>query len=251
VSAERAAPSSLQPHQRQSAADFVMERLCEMISNDLAPGDKLPSQRELAEILQVSLPSVREPLATLQAIGVIDVRHGRGMFVSERPALGALLRTLTSVLMRDISTEDLFAVRETVELENSRAAATLRNDEDIVDLRRQCDVLVAASEEEFVNADVEFHLLIGRISRNRLWVLILDMVRTMIEGVLSALPAQRELANEQHRAIADAIIAGDPDAAVESMRAHLAINLKGLEDMDLDSRGKEPYWRLSAPDGQQ
>jgi GntR family transcriptional repressor for pyruvate dehydrogenase complex len=239
-------PSSLQPHQRQSAADYVMEQLCDLISNDLSAGDKLPSQRELAETLNVSLPSVREPLATLQAIGVIDVRHGSGMFVSERPALGTLLRTLTSILMREVSFEELFAVRETVEVENCRAAARLAGEGDKEALRRQCEKLRrVSSSEEFLSADVEFHLLVGEIGGNELWVLILDMVRTMIESVLRALPEQRDLANDQHDAVTAAIVAGDADAAAVVMRTHLAINLAGLEELGTEGRGEAPLWQIS------
>lgn len=246
MSDEQPTRSSLQPHQRQSAADFVMDRLCELISEDLSPGDKLPPQRELAETLNVSLPSVREALATLQAIGVIDVRHGKGMFVSEGTALGTLLRTLTSVLMRDISFEELFAVRETIELENCRTAAAIASDEEKEALQRSCEAIRGVtSAEEFVNADVEFHLEIGRMSGNRLRVLILDMVRSMIESVLMALPEQRELACKQHEAIARAIADGDPERAVAEMQAHLAINRSGLEAMESDLNGQTPVWQAA------
>lgn len=229
---------------RQSATDLVIERLAELIANDLSPGDKLPAQRELAEGLAVSLPSVRESLATLQAIGVIDVQHGKGTFVSERPALGSLLRTLITVLVKDISLAELFDVRETIEIEIARQAALTATPSDIERLWHFCQLMEdAPTVEDFVNKDVEFHLEIAKIAGNRLWVLILDMVRSMIEAVLMVLPDQKEIANPQHKVITQSIADGDPDRAEKEMIAHLWINRRAVEESEDFGAGDSPIWR--------
>lgn len=218
--------------ERQSAPQFALERLYELLER-CGPGQRLPSQREIADALAISRPSVREAIAVLHAIGLVEVRHGRGVYVTREPTLARVLRRVTSVLLREITIRELFDVRQTIELEVARLAALNASAEQRDDLVARAKAMREILDPVVFNqADVEFHLGIARASQNRLWVHMLDMVgsllfRSFLESDLAAGPnmAQRiQRAAEQHVQIAAAIASGNPEGARVEMERHLAIH---------------------------
>jgi len=222
---------------RQSAPAFALEQLSELLER-LGPGEQLPSQREMAEVLKISRPSLREAMAILQAIGLIEIRHGRGAFVSEEPALRAVLRSITSLVLRNITYAELFSAREMIELEVVRLAVVHGTEEQFQDLQRRAAAMLSIHDlRAFNEADLDFHLAIARAGSNSVWVHMLEMVRSLLfrsllQSDMSAAHGTagrlREAA-DSHVVIADTIARRDGEKAQELMRAHLQLQMPFLE----------------------
>jgi GntR family transcriptional repressor for pyruvate dehydrogenase complex len=223
-----------------TAYAFALEQLLGLLERR-EPGEQLPSQREIAEALKISRPSLREALAVLQAMGLIEIHHGRGAFLTREPTLGSILRSVTSLLLRDITFAELFEARHRIELETAPLAARLATDEQIRDLEDRAEAMMGVDDPARSNElDVEFHLAIARAGGNRLWVHVLDVVRSMLFtslleedlGMTEERARQRqEAVGREHREIVQAIAARDGEAAARTMEAHLAAHLPFLETM--------------------
>lgn len=223
-----------------SAFGFALEQLLGLLERS-TPGEQLPSQREIAEALRISRPSLREAMAVLQAMGLVDIHHGRGAFVTTEPALGSMFRSMTTLLLRDVTFGELFEARERIELEVAPLAARNATDEEIADLEARAEAMIGIEDPKRSNElDIEFHLAIARAGGNRLWVHMLDVVRSMLFasfleedlGLSAELARKRFRAiGEEHLVIARAISARDGEAAARAMREHLAAHLPFLEEV--------------------
>jgi GntR family transcriptional repressor for pyruvate dehydrogenase complex len=193
----------------------------------LRPGDRLPAERELASILQVSRPSVREAVRALESEGRLVVRHGQGVFVAEPATRRALQASLARV---DHDIAELYAMREVLEVPAARWAAERRDAEGLRLVREALDRLEAALEErpldhdKLQQLDAAFHLCIVQASGNR----FLEQTQGVLNDILQQgmvttlrLPGRVEKSREQHRRILEALLAGDVEAAGRAARAHV------------------------------
>jgi GntR family transcriptional repressor for pyruvate dehydrogenase complex len=193
----------------------------------LRPGDRLPAERELASILQVSRPSVREAVRALQSEGRLVVRHGQGVFVAEPATRRALQASLAKV---DHDIAELYAMREVLEVPAARWAAERRDAEGLQLVREAMDRLEAALEQRPVDhdklrrLDAAFHLSIVHASGNR----FLEQTQGVLSDILNQgmvttlrLPGRVEKSRQQHRRILEALLAGDIEAAARAARAHV------------------------------
>jgi GntR family transcriptional regulator, transcriptional repressor for pyruvate dehydrogenase complex len=193
----------------------------------LRPGDRLPAERELASILQVSRPSVREAVRALESEGRLVVRHGQGVFVAEPATRRALQASLAKV---DHDIAELYAMREVLEVPAARWAAERRDTEGLQLVREALDRLEAALEQrpldhdKLQRLDAAFHLSIVQASGNR----FLEQTQGVLNDILNQgmittlrLPGRVEKSREQHRRILEALLAGDVEAAGRAARAHV------------------------------
>ena len=199
----------------------------------LSPGERLPAERELAEKLGVSRPSLREALAELQASGLLEARPGAGVFVAE--VLGsafspALVRLFSS---HDEALFDAIAFRRDMEGLAAERAARLGSDTDLAVIEAALRRMEAAGPGEQSRHDAEFHLAILDASHN---VILIHMMRSMYDllaagvfynrQVMFARNTTRDDLMNQHRAINAALQARDPAAAraaVESPLDYVAV----------------------------
>ncbi len=193
----------------------------------LRPGDKLPPERELAAMMQVSRPSLREALRALSMMNVLEIRQGAGTFVSSlEPEL--LVEHLDFVLSLDDSTFiKLFEARKILEVGIVGLAAERITKAEIAELeaglRRSQETVGEPSA--FLQADVELHRKITRAAQNPILSRIIDSI-----GKLSFASRQRtveisgirEQTIQDHRAIVAALKAHDPEAAQQAMLQHLS-----------------------------
>ena len=120
-------------HLAPQRAAKIARQLTELIEiQNLGPGDRLPPERQLAEMLEVSRPSLREALHILQAQGLVQIRHGQGTFVQE-PIVAQELRASMMATTHDLN--ELFDAREVLEVPASNWAAIKATKEDIRILR--------------------------------------------------------------------------------------------------------------------
>ncbi|MDK1385838.1 FadR/GntR family transcriptional regulator [Sinorhizobium sp. 8-89] len=192
---------------------------------ELAPGSRLPAERELAQKLGVSRPTIREALIVLEVEGFIDIRMGSGIYVTARKDAAS-----------DTPPEDfegpfeLLRARAVVECAIAEEAARLARPEHITVMDDNLARMAAALEDrrQSLALDREFHVIVSSIianqTLNRFVGSIHDMRMTPYFEKLASYFENTETwraAMEEHRTIRDAIAAGDPPAARAAMRAHL------------------------------
>lgn len=212
-----------------SLRDQIVQNILEKIDGgELKAGDKLPAERELAELYNISRTTIRDALRTLAGLGVVSIQHGRGIFISagEGSALGQLL--FGSFLSKPDTIIALFEVRRTLE----SAAAAWAAERATPDQRRELQVLLASAKQEGESivphqaalADQAFHTLLVTSTQNpiaaRIMINLLDVLEEARKESLVIAGRAWQSVNE-HQQIVEAIIHRDPDRARAAMIAHL------------------------------
>lgn len=196
-----------------------------MTERRLRPGDRLPAERDLAGLLGVSRPSVREAIRLLQAEGRLDVRHGSGVFVTEPETQQRLRRQLSPATNLDL----LYDMREVLEVPAARWAAKRQRPE-LAGVREAFDALDAYTRsdsidfDELQRLDITFHTRIVQASGNNLLEQTQSVIYDLIlEGMRSTLmmPGRLEASRADHAAILTALEAADPEAAAAAAYAHI------------------------------
>jgi GntR family transcriptional repressor for pyruvate dehydrogenase complex len=220
--------TTFSPLEKQPAvAEAISAKILDQLrQKELKPGDKLPPERELAEILGVSRPSLREALRALSIMKVVEVRQGDGTYVS---ALNPeeLVEHLEFVFMLDDSTTlQLFEARKIVETGNASLAAERITDEELAALHACLEKSERSVDdpEAFMQADIELHEIITRAARNPMLERFMASIRTLGRASrhrTSRMPRVTETALEHHRQIVAALEAHDPQATGAAMLQHL------------------------------
>jgi GntR family transcriptional regulator, transcriptional repressor for pyruvate dehydrogenase complex len=211
---------------RGKLAEAAASRILEGIrSRGLARGARIPSERELMAALGVGRSTVREAINGLAMLGVLEIRHGQGVFVAVHDAGRARPYPISIALSRGV-TRDLFEARRLIETEGARLAATRHTDADLRRIAECIDDHERALEggAPAVDSAVGFHLRIGEAAHNEILSGLVSAFREPLMGrgpVLEALAGYREWELDEHRAVFEPISAGDADEAEARMRAHL------------------------------
>jgi DNA-binding FadR family transcriptional regulator len=239
-----------------TAADEVADRLITAVAiGEYLPGDRLPSERELAAMLGVGRSTVREAIGRLLASGVVDIRRGRqgGAYVLEswtRASARAVRRTL---LPRWAELEQLFDMRCLVEGMVARVAAQRRRDEDVERMRAALATFAAAgSPQEKHAADIAIHqAVLGATQNPQIAGLSRDLLARVGLGIpiepYDSEPAVYQRALAEHTALCEAVAAGDAERAGEIAQAHFTITNEALREVL--SRGLTDEPGLAAEDG--
>lgn len=201
------------------------------MNGELNPGDRLPSEREMGERFGVSRTAVREAVKALHERGLVDIQPGRGSFIADFAATTAdIMRDSLSLLVRSgytNSSADLIQVREIIEPALAALAAENATPEEIEALRAAVLTMDEAIEdaERFVEADLQFHLLLAEATHNPLLPLlinpIVELLREQRQRIFNTSGGARR-GQQHHRAILRAVIARDPAAAHSAMLSHIA-----------------------------
>ena len=223
--------SPFRPVAHRRAFEDVIFQVEEAIADGrLQPGDRLPPERELAQQLAVSRASVREALRVLEAFGIVAARRGRGadagsvVTSGEHSGLAGVLRISASLLRIPLS--DLVDVRVAIEAMTARAAAERGADDRLAELARAMGGV--SDRDAFLELDTGFHVELARASGNALAPMLMEALREAIarqmREAFHAVPdwdATREGVAEDHRRIAEAIAARDPEAAEAAVVGHI------------------------------
>ena len=225
---------SATPKKHRNLAQSVVAYITDSIRNgSITPGDKLPTESEIMRLQGVSRTVVREAISHMQAAGLVETRHGIGTFVLEPPAAQQHLGIdpATIVTMRDVLA--ILELRISLETESAGLAATRRTETQLQQIRSALDTFqhAAATGENAVASDVQFHLQIAQASGNRYFHDILNHLGTNIiprARINSAKFAQdepssyMERVNREHEDIFNAIARQDSESARAAMRTHLS-----------------------------
>lgn len=220
----------LEPIRHQPRLPEIIARRIEALidGGELGPGDRLPTEAQLAEQLGVGRTSVREALQTLQAHGAIEVRKGLGAFVRQtRPSPG--WRAFAEWIANSgFPVTALAEVRLALETLASALAATRAGDEERAAIVERHEAHRAATRREvfadILMTDEAFHQAVIEAGHNsvleRLYGNLVGEVREFRRETL-LLDGAPERSAAGHQAIVDAILARDPGAARAAMIAHL------------------------------
>tara|TARA_R110002049_G_scaffold44333_2_gene129753 strand:+ start:14311 stop:15081 length:771 start_codon:yes stop_codon:yes gene_type:complete len=198
----------------------------------LRPGERLPAERELAERLAVSRPSLRDALSQLQEAGLLAARPGAGVYVAD--VLGsAFSPALTDLFARhDEAVFDYLSFRRDMEGLAAERAARLGSDTDLAVIAtifaKMEKAHIAKDADEEGQLDAQFHMAIFEASHN---VVMLHMMRSMYDllrdgvfynrRVMFKQKTTRSSLLDQHRSIMAALLARDPAAARDAVEMHL------------------------------
>lgn len=225
--------------ERVSVIDQVVEELKAAITGGAYQlGEKLPTEHSLCAQLGVSRPTVRESLRVLQAVGLIELRPGRGAFVARTTELDQRSVAAWFAEHRP-ELRELMEVRQAVEPLAVRLAAARRSQHDLQRLRTLHERFKAAAASgnaaELALLDEEFHTAIVEAASNALLTKIHRVVVAELRPYRArafAVPENVMHALEPHRQILQAIEAQRPDAAMDFMSEHLEIS---MEDIALEA----------------
>lgn len=210
---------------RNSVADTVQHLVQNILSTRISPGGKLPSERQLVEMLGVTRSTLRESLKTLSLLGVVEIRQGDGTYVSSEPS--SLLPKVVSwgMLLNTAETRQLIEARRFLETSLVGLAAKRSSDEERLKMRQLLQQMKeAASAEEFADYDSEFHLQIARSAKNVLLSSTLQNTKALLQAWVERVvesSTDRAWVIEQHSQILIAIEKQDPESAIAAMEIHM------------------------------
>ena len=218
------------PIKTRKIYEEVVEQLKVMLTDgELKPGDKLPSERDMAESLSVSRASVREALTTLEAIGILEIKPGEGTFVRQTSdALTFAPLTLVLTVERN-SGAQLMEVRRVLETEMAALAAERATSEDLHKINDWLNLMKGAENtHDAVENDLRFHFAIAEATQNTILVRLINTIADLMhhtfqgkrEKLYAHSPSGRRIIRE-HEAIYQAIKNRAPDEARAKMLEHI------------------------------
>lgn len=204
---------------RTSAAADAVRTIQQMIVDGrLAPGQRLPPERELSEQLGISRPTLRETIRALVGLNILESRHGAGTFVAAL-STAALLEPMRFVMaLNERTIGELFEARLLLEPALAALAAQRATPEQAAAMR------AAIGGADQVAADVLLHRLIAEASGNALLAAMLESLSGLgrsSRSLTAGRPGVHGRTAGDHAAIVDAVERGDPEAARAAMTAHL------------------------------
>jgi len=216
--------SALSPLTRKPLYERLVEHLrAYVVEAGLSAGDKLPSERELAERLGVSRASVRQAIVALEVQGILEVKHGGGTFLRT-----ARVDSLPMAQLADLKRRlpDILDAREAIEVKLAELAAERRTESDLAAIDAALEAMGQEIERGATGeqGDHDFHQSVVRAARSELlaqmYALILQDITLSSHETVDQIGTPTTLL-AQNRRIGNAISAGDGPAAAAAMREHL------------------------------
>ncbi|WP_338030857.1 FadR/GntR family transcriptional regulator [Cytobacillus citreus] len=229
------------PQPKKKTYQVIVDQIKEyFLTEELKPGDKLPTERELASRFNVSRTSVREALRKLESKGIIEIKQGSGSFIktSEFQLLGEELST-TIIHAENKLVYEMLELRRALEAECAFLASKRATSEDLEAIRHAIEKMKAAENdvELGLEADLNFHFSIVRASHNSIF---LQLVQTLSEHMQDTIRGTRRqrLADperlqgtiEEHKEIYIAIAAEEAERAKQLMEIHITQIRKELAE---------------------
>ncbi len=218
---------------RRSLVESAMELIrAQVEGGDWKVGERIPKEQELADMLQVGRNTVREAIRVLSHANVLEVRQGDGTYVRSNVDPAEIMRRVSRSSLRDH-----FELRAMLETEAARLAAIHRTKADVTLLRRllgeRGEQYNHKGGETFIDADLNFHSAIARISGNAALAELYRYFSSMVRfNMMSALDFDDlpEPGQEAHAAIVEAIDHQDEEGAAIAAKAVIAPLLAALEE---------------------
>ncbi|MCQ8187805.1 FadR/GntR family transcriptional regulator [Streptomyces rugosispiralis] len=221
-----AVPPPLAVKRETPGVEITRRLLQYLLSGDLTPGQRIPSERALAEALDVGRSTLREAIKSLSLLGLLEQRVGDGTYLS-RSSSDLLPQVIEwGLLLGEQRLEDLLEARWYLEVQLAGWAAQRRSPEQLERLREITERMRAAGNDfdAYVQADIEFHLLLAEASGNSVLGNMLINVRSLLQAWASRVihrAGETESSLAMHEPILAAVEKGDAKAARAAMEAHM------------------------------
>lgn len=225
---------NLSPVPTQKASEAIYQQISDMImSGQLAPGDRLPSERAMMDQLQRSRPTIREALRMLERAGLIKTIPGSNGAIVTEPSTTSFEQPLENMIaMNKISPSELLEVRELFEKTAVQWAVERRTEENLQELKETIEASEKEGEDfdEFVKHDLAFHRAIAKAAHNDLAAMISKVCHQMVLSILKNSYERKNSKQKKemmdnikksHRLIYEAILSQDANAAYETMKSHI------------------------------
>lgn len=221
----------IEPIKRVMVGEQVFQQMKELlITGEWRPGQKLPSENELAEKFNVSRITVRQALQKLSTLGLVETRLGEGSFVKEIDAGDSMNALIPTVYLGENMAAEILEFREIIETECAGIAAKRAVAQDITDLKEIWQRMRLCKDQlhlkEFAVEDLNFHFKIAEITQNRLIVrtnlILRDVLKRAMEETIDKMGCDNGL--HYHKLIIQNIEAGDAIQASKTMREHIKKN---------------------------
>jgi len=214
--------STITPIHRKDLTSEIIDSVLRMISDgNWEPGEKLPSQRKLASLMDVSMASLREALYSLQAIGVLEMRHGAGTYITSNVINPGEKIVELSLLLGHLDIKKFFEAREVIETGLASLAAEHATGDQIDKLYQILDEQRTAfeydNEEHLHNLDLAFHQQLADMANNKILSQINDNLMKNLDKLFRVLPLSRK-GWKLHRKVAEAIQDRSSSNAYRSMK---------------------------------
>jgi GntR family transcriptional regulator, transcriptional repressor for pyruvate dehydrogenase complex len=215
------------PARKVTAAELVVAEVRGLIERgEVRSGDRLPPERELAQQLGVSRPSVRSGLKSLAAMGVVQIRQGAGTFITGGPPVLASEPLRFLAALHGFTREQMFEARLVLEVAVAGLAAERAEPSKLMMISDETTGMFASLDQPalFLDHDIRFHQAVAAASGNPILASVVEMVAKMFYELRHhRIHVARDLkvAAEEHRAIYQAIRGGDPERARAAMSDHL------------------------------
>ena len=219
----------IKPIVKKSVSDEVFEQMLDMIAEkNWKPGDKIPSENELKEMLNVSRVTIREALKKLISYGIVESRHGSGTYIRQidgsLPFDNAMgLAYLKS--MDDSAIENMMEFRSIVEIESVRLATIRATPEELAELKSIFNDMISHKNDikAFSHYDFEFHKYIAGMTKNvvliKCYSIIWDFIRVYFDKIVMKIGVEK--GSYYHGLILEAMKDGDGENASRLMKMHL------------------------------
>lgn len=229
-----------QPVKTKKIYEMIIEQIQEMIlSGALKTGDKLPSERVLAEQFSASRASIREAIRSLEILGIVECRQGGGNFISDYKRANWIEPISLMFKLGGGNFDEILEIRTVIEVEAARLAAIRITDEQKMSFLHLVEAFKGAtSEEELSLLDQQFHIIIAEASHN---VLIDTMMRAIQAILKNFIEEARQSINTwaqdsgvlltQHLKIAEAILEGRSEDAALNMKAHFVMVVRSRSNL--------------------
>lgn len=234
----------IQPVRHTRIYSEIVDQVLALIrSGNVGVGDRLPSERQLAQQLDVSRSALREAMTALEVLGVVEIRPGVGIFIGSNPRDEdeETVADQVSDLIAEVGPLEILEIRSLFEPGMARLAASRRNDADLAAM----ETMVTAMESDLQNGrdawepDWGFHKALAASTRNPFAELVLETLGQRMQNRFWLLMRAHNLESHHrgqryasdHRSILDAVRQRDGDAAFRAMHAHI----RGIQaDLEAD-----------------
>lgn len=222
----------MEKKKERTLVEKTADRIIEYIKdNNMQPGERLPSEHVLTDMLGVGRGTLREAIKTLMSHNILDVRQGAGTFVSYKNGipedpLGLALENSDEKLLLD-----MLEVRMILEPEIAELAAMNATTPQIDELFRQCRQVedLITENKSYIKVDALFHQKVAECSGNRIIGKMMPIITSSIQLNVGGTREQfKKKTIEEHRIIAEAIANRDPRGAKYAMIAHLNTTRSGV-----------------------
>jgi len=221
-----------QPIKRKRVYTEIIEQLRELIEKgELKPGDKLMSEREMAEKLQVSRSSVREAFLALELMGILESKSGEGTYISSVSGSAEAIQPLTMMLLMEKGTSfELLEVRRILEGEAAYLAAGRASKEQLEKIKKYLSMMEDDYQKDCLGeeADASFHVALSEATGNRVLQNLMSkvsdlLIKTMRESreKMFSKSENRRILQQQHRDIFKAVVERNPEEARKAIHRHL------------------------------